>query len=283
MKDMKINEAVGAFVKRFRAEHDLTLEEIADASRKIGTTWTAATISAIERGGSKADALPTMLILADALTDAYHDKHGTDDCMVSVLDLIKDTERLDITDTLTVHTDSIITIITGDGYATLVDADLADKWNQEFDDRARRSLFVMERRKLDALGYMPEGEEEGIVHMFGEEGAEQFKHWKLVPTAAERRAAKKLGVEPIRVAEAMYLWCGHSLDDEVRKFAGEGASPQKRGRVTRKLVAELKDYMRQVHEFKLSDLDFYEWLKAGEPDDWDTNKYVGSDESIIKD
>lgn len=119
--------------------------------------------------------------------------------------------------------------------------------------------------------------------MFGEEGAEQFKHWKLVPTAAERRAAKKLGVEPIRVAEAMYLWRGHSLDDEVRELAGEGASPQKRGRVTRKLVAALKDYMRQVYEFKLSNLGFYEWLKAGEPDDWDTNKYVGSDESIIKD
>ena len=282
MKSMKINEAVGAFVKRFRAEHDLTLEEIADASRQIGTTWTAATISAIERGGSKADALPTMLILSNALTRAYHQKHGEDDNMVSVVDLLNDTKRLDITDTLTVNTDSVISLLTGDGYGALVDADLADKWDKEFSERSARSLFVFTRRELEAEGRTPEEAREELNNALGD-FAEQFMNWHLTPTASERRAAKKLGVEPIRVAEATYLWFGHTLDEEAKKIAGANASPQKRGRVTRKLVDALKDYMRQVGEFKLGILSYFEWIKAGRPEDWDTNKYVGSDESIIRD
>lgn len=39
---------------------------------------------------------------------------------------------------------------------------------------------------------------------------------------------------------------GHSLDEEAAKRAGEGATPQKRGRVTRVLTGEILDYMRKV-------------------------------------
>ena len=283
MKDMKINEAVGAFVKRFRAEHDLTLEEIADASRKNGTTWTAATISAIEHGGSKADALPTMLILADALTHAYHNKHGADDYTVSVLDLIKDTERLDITDTLTVHTDSIITIITGDGYGTLVDADLAEKLDREVEDMSSRAMFVYVKRELDAEGRSKEEAFDELVNRLGPDKVYQFMNWDLVPTSAERRAAKKLDIDPIYVAEAAYVAFGHTLDEEATRVAGEGVSPQKRGRVTRKLISYLKGFMSRYWLFRLGMIDYFAWLEAGKPEDWDTDKYTDSDESIIKD
>lgn len=282
MKDMKINEAVGAFVKRFRAEHDLTLEEIADASRTLlGTKWTAATVSAIEHGGSKADALPTMLILSTALTSAYHNKYGWDDTDhdVSVIDLIRDTERLQITDSLSVYTDAVIGAMTGEGYEPFIDADIKD----EQDEGVKRTFFVTTRREEDARVLTAAEAQEKIEALFGADGADQFKRWRLVPTAAERRAAKKLGVEPIRVAEATYLLFGATLDEVVYKFAGDGASPQKRGRVTRKVVEFLKEDMKKSPVFSMRMLDYVEWLKAGKPEDWDTDKYTDSDESIIKD
>ena len=52
------------------------------------------------------------------------------------------------------------------------------------------------------------------------------------------------GALPIAaICDVLY---GHSLDEEAAKRAGEGATPQKRGRVTRVLAGEILDYMRKV-------------------------------------
>lgn len=244
---MKINEAVGAFVKRFRAENGLTLEEIADAARSLsGVTWTAATISAIEHGGSKADALPTMLILAAALSSASRPhKVGEATHEVGVLDLLQDTDRLQITDTLTVRTSVVIDSLTGKNVEPFIDARTKD----ELDERHMRSGFVHERRREDAGLITADYARMLIEQTFGEDAAERFTQWKLTPTAAERRAAKKLQVEPIRVAEAAYLKFGYTLDEEVRRLAGANASPQKRGRITRKVVEQLGEYMQSDIHF----------------------------------
>lgn len=244
---MKINEAVGAFVKRFRAENGLTLEEIADAARGLsGVTWTAATISAIEHGGSKADSLPTMLILAAALSFAYKQKHGLDDGSheVGVLDLLQDTNELQITGTLTVRTSAIIDSLTGKNLEPFISARKMD----EMEERKVRSAYVSARRRVDA-GLITVGEAyKRIKAVCGADEAKRFSRWELTPTAAERRAAKKLQVEPIRVAEASYLKFGYTLDEEVRRLAGPNASPQKRGRITRKVVEQLDEYMQtDVH------------------------------------
>ncbi len=52
--------------------------------------------------------------------------------------------------------------------------------------------------------------------------------------------------EGFYVATICDVLYGHSLDEEAAKRAGEGASPQKRGRVTRVLEGEILDYMRKV-------------------------------------
>ncbi|MEB4208754.1 hypothetical protein [Mycobacterium sp. 94-17] len=57
---------------------------------------------------------------------------------------------------------------------------------------------------------------------------------------AERRMAKALGVEPFVVEyAAAYLW-GRTVSDERDARVAGDASPQKRGRVTRQLQAELR-------------------------------------------
>ncbi|PKU99124.1 hypothetical protein CQR53_1808, partial [Bifidobacterium pseudolongum subsp. globosum] len=52
--------------------------------------------------------------------------------------------------------------------------------------------------------------------------------------------------EGFYVAAICDVLYGHSLDEEAAKRAGEGATPQKRGRVTRVLADEILDYMRKV-------------------------------------
>ena len=52
--------------------------------------------------------------------------------------------------------------------------------------------------------------------------------------------------EGFSVAAVCDVLYGHSLDEEAAKRAGEGATPQKRGRVTRVLADEILDYMRKV-------------------------------------
>jgi hypothetical protein len=57
---------------------------------------------------------------------------------------------------------------------------------------------------------------------------------------AEGRAAKSLGVDPYDLSKASaHLW-GKSLSDERDERAGQDATAQKRGRITRQLYGELK-------------------------------------------
>lgn len=59
------------------------------------------------------------------------------------------------------------------------------------------------------------------------------------PTLAEQRAADREKM-PVRTLMA---WChmlyGHDLDTEAAERAGEGATPQKRGRATRIILGEI--------------------------------------------
>ena len=73
------------------------------------------------------------------------------------------------------------------------------------------------------------------------------------PTSAEKRLANRLikeqqvlVLDDYTVAAICDVLYGHSLDEEAAKRAGEGATPQKRGRVTRVLADEILDYMRNV-------------------------------------
>ncbi|MEJ1089408.1 hypothetical protein WDU99_13895 [Microbacterium sp. Mu-80] len=53
-------------------------------------------------------------------------------------------------------------------------------------------------------------------------------------------SAKKLGVQPLLLQQhAVRLW-GRSLETEALRRAGEGSTPQGRGRVTRILVDEIR-------------------------------------------
>ena len=187
---MKINDIVASWLRSYRAERGLTLDQIATASHKYESGWTSATLSHMESGGSKADSLETLLILLATLNDL-----NRDDLRLS--DIFMDCDAVEV----------------GDGFE------------------------VDEDGFFNALGGRP-------VDI-----ADPFEHGQLIPlyaTLAETRLANRSGVDSEALHEACMNLYGHSLDEEAAKRAGEGATPQKRGRVTRVLADEILDYMRKV-------------------------------------
>lgn len=187
---MKINDIVASWLRSYRAERGLTLDQIATASHKYESGWTSATLSHMESGGSKADSLETLLILLATLNDL-----NRDDLRLS--DIFIDCDAVEV----------------GDGFE------------------------VDEDGFFNALGGRP-------VDI-----ADPFEHARLIPlyaTLAETRLANRSGVDSEALHEACMNLYGHSLDEEAAKRAGDGATPQKRGRVTRVLADEILDYMRKV-------------------------------------
>lgn len=209
---MRVNEAVGRFLKRYRAEHELTMDDVATASRRYGSGWSSGTISQMERGGSKADSVPVLLLLVQSLNYLTGDTLTVPDlfrCMAG------DAAEVSITDTVSLSPDDLATALTSGG-VPLTPGEAGTNGRPPFEHSAA-AWFL---KSLN--GPRP------------------------VPTAAEIRAAKKTGIDP----HVLAAWCrchyGRTLDGEASRRAGDGASPQKRGRVTRVIVSEIKVAMLSI-------------------------------------
>ena len=60
---------------------------------------------------------------------------------------------------------------------------------------------------------------------------------------AERRAGQSLDVRPLVVALASQVLWGKSLSEERDERAGISANAQRRGRITRELLTELREHI----------------------------------------
>lgn len=250
---MRINEAVGAFLKRYRAERGLTLDDIATASRRYGSGWSTGTISQLEKGGSKADSLPVLIILARSISDL----EGDDVTLAELFDRIcalAQAETVRLTDTVEVTAEDLRAILRGEYYALL--PDLRSKGGEE--------------------GGV--SEETRILRWFlGTHGQNLQKQIAAhVPSSAEERAAKKLCIS----VDVLNGWCFYMykkpLDAVVAESAGVDASPQKRGRVMRRVLEEVKSDL----------LDVVFWYKDsvavdGRPPKYEMCEYFSSGEARV--
>ncbi len=229
---MQICELLGTWLSDYRHDHGLTLSDIADAARKYGANWRAANIARMEDGGNSIDALPTLLILFATLNDL-----AGDDLKLS-----------------TPFAHEVQSAQEGmvDGYLSINDDYLADL----YDIYLSLKDYPVKLSRVDALTVAGGGEEQPQYRFSGyDHGTPVFEaigtHYP--PTSAERRLANRLvkehqelAINDFAVAAICDVLYGHSLDEEAAKRAGEGATPQKRGRVTRVLAGEILDYMRKV-------------------------------------
>lgn len=273
---MRMNEIVGDWLQSFRIRQGLTLDQIATASRKYESGWTSATLSHMEKGGSKADALPTLMILLATLNDLT----GLELTMVDIFnDYIG---NVDIAKGYSTSYENVVSALKDNPVSfSRTNADTWEQMRRELaeEDARLADRFPEEAAILEEIATELGNDalEVGLRMYIAPSAAPAFvsldKHGKRrivanhYPTMAETRLETRLhdaddelfdsfdkrihNIDPntpegLFVAAICDVLYGHSLDEEAAKRAGEGATPQKRGRMTRVLADEILDYMRKV-------------------------------------
>jgi len=233
-----VPSAVGAFVARVRRDNGATLDQIAHAARSHGASWSASSVSNIERGQASLT-LPTLLLLALALGDVLGRP-------LTLSALLGDAELLTLGGDGQDPVDRpwMDRVLTGAEVARSADERVLPK--DDFEDSEELDNEVFRRmRESHGKGLTP-GER-------NDQFAQHLDQFQMPPepagrnsttgdsgSLAEERAAKKLGLSTTQLRKlALDLWA-HSLEEESSRRAGSDSTPQARGRVTRVLVDELR-------------------------------------------
>ena len=236
---MEISKAVGQYIRKFRQDGQYALADLASRSHEFGTNWTSATIANMEKGASRADALPNILILLATMNSLEDEKWSVMQAEYSLsdaecahdrrklADIFDGVDRINVAQhtPITFPSKCIVKALRGG------EVDLKDPENIQ---KAKISFYE---------GLLNDTEEmirimEECYRKNGEEPPKQAEY----ATAAEIRAAKKLGVDPLDFATYCLQQYGHSMDEETSKRAGDNATPQKRGRATREIMKEYKAF-----------------------------------------
>jgi transcriptional regulator with XRE-family HTH domain len=205
MRTRTLEEAVGGELKRLRKASGLRQEAIARVAQGFGLGWTQPTVAAIESGRrhltlGELGMLPMIIVNAVGQLAIPGPPYIR---LGRVLDLIPDT-------------DEWVRVAPG----------------QEAQLKQVRWLFGTLKERVAAMK-----EREGAVALYEMRRPEGV----LFITEAERKVARALKTTPERVSRAAHTLWGHSLDEERDQRTGDAAAtPQKRGRVTRRLLLELK-------------------------------------------
>lgn len=213
-------QVIGANVRRLRGE--FTMEQLANEGRAYGVSWSAGSIGAIERGAFK----PTIETLA-ALTLALSTlglKEGQAHGKVALSELIQSNGTIELNPSIWTETDDL--------EHWLRDSHL----DVRVSPAALRSMTSRANARLDEVKSMrfPEGYVIDTT-AFNE------------PSDTEMRLSKKAGIDPLELQVwARELW-GRPIEDQRDVLAGDGATPQKKGRVSRELMHEVTEAIKRDH------------------------------------
>jgi transcriptional regulator with XRE-family HTH domain len=226
---LTVDQAIGQRLKELRLELGLRQDQVATAARKAGLDWTQATVAAIERG-NRALSLGEWFLLSTVIGFAT----GYATHQVELADLLPASGRVALSEETTADVDVLRDALAG----RLTDPDrkvLAD-FDTPFIRRANEGIrrHVAKMKELLPLW-------RGMT-MNGYRDAQNAARGD-----AERKAARKLGVEPLRLSAAAHGRYGRSFTEErdarVADQAPADASPRSlqalRGHVTRAMLAEL--------------------------------------------
>jgi hypothetical protein len=210
-----LSQVVGWNARELRGS--VTADELATVARRWGLNWGTGRISDLE-AGRVSPTVPTLIALAEALGAVRGEP-------ITLADLTRYDGYVSLTKELIVSGDVVPRLLSGDPVEIEAREVLGGLEHLEAAARAvREHIEYMEsiNPKLSDVSF---GAITDVQRRSGE---------------AEDRMAKVLGVERFVVDYASaYLW-QQTVADERDLRAGEGASAQKRGRITRQLQAELK-------------------------------------------
>ena len=217
-------EVVGENVKRLRGEK--SMETVASAAQAFGLNWSAGSVSAIENGNFKVT-IETLMALTSILNNEDNWIRGEDD--VEAYALGPKLEELFKTDSpiavgkgsVTTHS-AILKWLHGSQLETRLAPEMLEK---------AKEMIAISSSRLKSLN-LPEGTTFGDLRT-------KYRN----PTAGEERAAKRAGVDVIELlAWSDSLWAMR-FEERRDKLAGEGSTPQKKGRVTRNLISDIQAAM----------------------------------------
>lgn len=223
---MAINETVGAWLSDMRVAHRLTTEQIADAAQKYGCNWHGSTISSMERGGSRVSELGNLIVLLAALGDITGER-------LALADVFSGVQDIELGNGYVIAATVIGGIL--NGASVDLDAPISE---------VGKSLVGMFRESVVAQ-YLTAERLAGIDGTLDALRA----YLSLMPTSAERRMATRLDVIPFDVMAACRIMYDAPLEAVADAEAGEGASPQKRGRATRRIELEVKARLRDMKAY----------------------------------
>lgn len=215
-----------------RETHGLTLDQVAQAGRRYGATWSASSVRNLERGQASIP-LPTLIHLALALGDLTGRP-------LTLSDLFGEAQAvsLDADDRIQVTRTWLDRMLAGQPL-TITPDDIP--WIAHDGDEPGSQLSVETQHTEGGIS-------DALDELIEQSQIPPEPNWaqmdsRQTPSLAEKRAAEKLNIRPAELQQrAIQLW-GRPLDEESTRRSGPGSSPQARGRVTRRLMDEIRDVL----------------------------------------
>lgn len=232
------SDSVAKYVAHTRQVLGLTLDQVAQAARLYGASWSSSSVRNIEQGQASLP-LPTLILLTLALGRLQGRP-------ISIATLFSQSEELKLTEGetgITVSQEWLKEVIGTS--EVVIDLNLASDF--ELAPSVEGSAWDKAAKLEDLKNkYLINGRP--VPEELREELFRALDDARKVPqspvTLAERRAAQKLSVDPqVLQQHAARLW-GRTLEEEAFSRAGSGSTPQARGRVTRTLVEEIRQALK---------------------------------------
>lgn len=241
-----IPATVAAFVSRIRREHGLTLDQIAGAARSNGANWSASSVSNIERGQASLT-LPTLLFLALALGDLTGRP-------LTLSDLLGDARAIALMadGRCSVKRTWVDAALKG-GQVAMRDHQRIESLgiendndvDEEFEEEVLRKMRETRGREMTRVERLDQVDQLLEQSQLAPEPTRRISDRGPAGSLAEVRAAKKLGISTARLRQLAHDLWARPLEDEASRRAGPGTTPQSRGRVTRVLVDEIRESMKE--------------------------------------
>lgn len=213
MKNLSPLGAIGGAVRLLREQHGLTLDDVAREVRNgYGLSWSRSRVGDIENGRGAAT-VEVLVTLCAALSDLTGERITPDR-------LVEAGRPVEIGPGYLLEPEVLPSFLRGEG---------PDLHPLDGGQRVPEPDAEAAAELLAALGPNPH-------RVSGDDAKRAYG----AATLADDRAAQKLGISKASlVGRSLRLW-GRLLSAESAARAGEGATPQKRGRVTRDLLDAVK-------------------------------------------
>lgn len=223
-----VDATIGHHVARLRAEHGITQDQLKTRVRAYGLRWSLPRVGQYERGEVRTT-VEIWLALAVSLSDLTAMR-------VNPLDLLGD-RGIAVTESWASSAQALVRLFIGD-FENVNELPVSVAGQLMPDREVGKVSARLERVRAqisEAIQRYPDLPIETVLAVTGGPS-----------TLAEERAAARLKV-PTSVlrAWAYELW-GLGIDDEAQRRAGEGASAQARGHVTRRLTDEVREAMEAL-------------------------------------